>query len=109
MSNPRVIAATASAALIAGVGAGAAVYAVDLVTSNDLAPASSTQADEAPPISSGQDDRTTVYRAPDDDDDGDYDDDESAGNSQQFQPAPPTTQWGSGTASKNKSNTSKSS
>jgi hypothetical protein len=108
MSNPRVIAATASAALIAGVGAGATVYAVDLVTSNDLAPASTTQAEDAPGLTSPQDDRTTVYRAPADDHDDDDDDDDDG--SQQFQPAPPTTQWDSGsTTSKNKSNTSKSS
>lgn len=101
MSNPRVIAATASAALIAGVGAGAAVYAVDIVTTNDLSQASGTEADQAATLSTPQDDKTTVYRSQGSDD--------SADSGLKFQPAPPSTSWNNNGGAKTKSNTSKSS
>ncbi len=105
-STPRVIAVTASAALIAGVGAGAAVYAVDLATTTQTSQSTDeVQADA--PLSAPQDDRTTVYQAPDDDDDDD--DDEAYDDSGSLQPAPADTQWKAGTSGKTKSNTSKSS
>ncbi len=107
MSNPRIIATTASAALIAAVGAGAAVYAVEIATStNDTSAVSGTEAQQAPALQQGQDDSTTVYRAPSDDDD-EADDDDSG---QQINPAPADTQWQqNSTTPKGPANTSKSS
>ncbi len=105
MSNPRIIATTASAALIAAVGAGAAVYAVEIVTSADGTSAvSGTEAEQAPTLQQGQDDSTTVYRAPSDDE---WDDDDSG---QQIKPAPADTQWQQkSTTPQGPANTSKSS
>ena len=104
MSNPRIIATTASAALIAPVGAGAAVYAVEIATSaNDTSAVSGTEAEQAPTLQQGQDDSTTVYRAPSDDDEADDD-------GQQINPAPANTQWQqNSTSPKGPANTSKSS
>lgn len=103
MSNPRLIATTASAALIAGVGAGAAVYAVDIVTTgNEVATVADSANPQSEPLQQPQDERTTVYREPSDDDDHD---DDSGG----FQQSPPDTQYNQGSAKQNKSNTSKSS
>jgi hypothetical protein len=113
MSNPRVIAVTASAALIAGVGAGAAVYAVDLVASDsETSAASEVTADSVGAWQQAQNERTTVYSNPrhddDDDDHDDDDDDESA--AKDFKKAPADTGWdSSGEASQGRSNTSKSS
>lgn len=105
MSNPRLIATTASAALIAGVAAGTAVYAVDTVTGDT---GSSTVADsaeqQATQLQQPQDDKTTVYREPAEHDDDD--DDEGYGT---VQPAPPSTQWNQPAAPKSGANTSKSS
>lgn len=106
MSNPRIIAATASAALIAGAGAGAAVYALEIATGADSSQASSTQAEDAGTLSAPQDDKTTVYRSPGDDDDDEYDD---SATGQTIQPAPADTSWNSNGGGKTKSNTSKSS
>lgn len=107
MSNPRIIATTTSAALIAAVGAGAAVYAVEIATSaNDTAAVSGTQAEQAPSLQQGQDDSTTVYRAPSEDDEDWEDDDDS----RRIAPAPADTQWQQqSTTPKGPSNTSKSS
>lgn len=111
MSNPRVIAATASAALIAGVGAGAAVYAIDLVASDsETSAASQVTADSVGPWQQAQNERTTVYSNPShDDDDDDHDDDDDSA-AKEFKKAPADTGWNSsGQASQGRSNTSKSS
>jgi hypothetical protein len=102
-SSPRIIATTASVALLAAAGAGAAVVALDFVDS----PQSQTELDassttQLPPP---QDDRTTVYRAPQED----HHDDDSQGHSGQIQPAPPTTTFNGGQGQKAPNNTSKSS
>lgn len=109
MSNPRVIAATASAALVAGVAAGATVYAVDLVTADSTATsAGEVQADSVQSWPQAQDERTTVYANPSDDDDDHDDDDDEAG--QAFKKAPADTGWNSnGKTSQGGANTSKSS
>lgn len=110
MSNPRVIAATASAALIAGVGAGAAVYAVDLVASDsETSAASQVTADSVDTWQQAQKERTTVYSNPSHDDDDDDDDDHDSA-AKDFKKAPADTGWNSpGEASQGRSNTSKSS
>ncbi len=63
---PRIFAATASAALVAATGAGAAVLALDMAQqSNQVAQDAAATTELKTP----QDDRTTVYRAPQNDDD----------------------------------------
>lgn len=98
--TPRIIAATASAALLAATGAGAAVFAVDTVKDNADEGWTSQTEDAAPALKSAQDDTTTVYRAPSDD--------EAEGQGQ-LQPAPPSTKWQQPTGKSNKSGKSHSS
>lgn len=104
-STPRIIATTASVALLAAGGAGGAA----LVLSQTSSSPSQSELEAASPITlpsqktlpSPTEDRTTVYRAPQDDDD----DDESG----QIQPAPRNTGF-NGTGEKQKpGNTSKQS
>ena len=98
---PRIFAATASAALIAATGAGAAVLALDMAQeSNQVAQDAAATTELKTP----QDDRTTVYRAPQDDDD--YDGDDSP---KQLTPAGPNTGFNSNPSTKTPGNTSKSS
>ncbi|MCU0298051.1 MAG: hypothetical protein MUF33_05965 [Candidatus Nanopelagicales bacterium] len=106
MSNaPRIIAVTASAALLAATGAGAAVLALDLAQESiQMSQDSAAAADLQAP----QDERTTVYRAPQNDDDWD-DEGDDEDSSSQFTPAPPTTTFQGGKATKTPANTSKSS
>ncbi len=108
MSNsPRIIATTASVALLAAAGAGAAVAALDFVDS----PQSQTELDASATtqLPTPQDDRTTVYRAPQDDDDWDDEDWDDDDHSGQIQPAPPSTTFNGGQGQKAPNNTSKSS
>lgn len=105
-TTPRIIAATASAALLAGLGAGTAVLAVDTVMADGQTDAAQVTADDNLPTP--QDERTTVYQEPqqyqsDDDDD---DDDHQGG---QIAPAPPTTGFQGNNGGQTKNNTSKSS
>ncbi|MBK6763055.1 MAG: hypothetical protein IPG68_07155 [Micrococcales bacterium] len=106
-STPRIIATTASAALLAATGAGAAVMAVDTVTagSPQVAADATATTDSVP---TPQDDRVTVYSSPSDDhDDDDYDEDSASGK--HLQPAPPSTSFQGKTGGQTQSNTSKSS
>ena len=61
-TTPRIIAATASAALLAGLGAGTAVLAVDTVMADGQTDAAQVTADDNLPTP--QDERTTVYQEP---------------------------------------------
>jgi hypothetical protein len=99
--KPRIIAATASAALLASLGAGTAVLAVDTVTADDAPATTAVTTDDSLPTP--QDDRTTVYQQPQD---GEYDDDDE---SAQIAPAPPTTGFQGNNGPQTKNNTSKSS
>ncbi len=101
-TKPRIIAATAAAAMLAATGAGTAVLAVDTVTSDqNQTTADATSSDT---LQSPQDDSTTVYRAPQDDSPS-YDEDESGS----IKPAPPSTSFQGNQGQPGKSNTSKSS
>jgi hypothetical protein len=101
-TKPRIIAATAAAAMLAATGAGTAVIAVDTVTSDqNQTTADATTSDT---LQSPQDDSTTVYRAPQDDSPS-YDEDESGS----IKPAPPSTSFQGSQGQPGKSNTSKSS
>lgn len=83
-TTPRIIAATASAALLAATGAGAAVFAVETVTAADHTDAAT--ADQASAgLKAPKDDRTTVYRSPGD-----------GWSQQELQQAPNSTTWGNG-------------
>ena len=108
-STPRIIATTASAALLAATGAGAAVMAVDTVTSGSTevtADAATTTTDSVP---APRDDRVTVYQSPSDDhEDGEYDDNAPT-TTKQLQPAPPSTSFQGNNGGKAQNNTSKSS
>ncbi len=109
-TKPIIIATTASVALIAAAGAGAAVVARDVADTR----ANQPQLDASTPdtVPSPQDDRTTVYRAPQkSDDDDDHDDDDQSGDnsSQRLKPAPPSTDYNGGQTQKTPGNTSKSS
>jgi hypothetical protein len=98
-SSPRIIAATASAALLAGVGAAGAVFAVETLTAGEPALADAPQADaKVPDLESGHDDSTTVYRQPG-----------STSGKDSWQPAPPTTQFTPGKGSGPGTSTSHSS
>ena len=102
-TQPRIIAATAAAAMLAATGAGTAVMAVDTVTSDqNQTTADATNGDT---LLSPQDDSTTVYRAPQDDSPS-YDDEGGSGS---IQPAPPSTSFQGNHGQQGKSNTSKSS
>ncbi len=123
-TKPIIIATTASVALIAAAGAGAAVVARDVADTRanqpqldastpDTGP-NQPQLDASTPdtVPSPQDDRTTVYRAPQkSDDDDDHDDDDQSGDnsSQRLKPAPPSTDYNGGQTQKTPGNTSKSS
>lgn len=97
---PRILAATASAALVAATGAGAAVLALDMAQeSNQVAQDAAATTELKTP----QDDRTTVYRAPQDDDDSGDD------SPSQLAPAGPNTGFNSNPSTKTPGNTSKSS
>ena len=107
-SRPRIIATTASAALLAATGAGAAVMAVDTVTSGstEVTADAATITDSVP---APQDDRVTVYQSPSDDhEDGEYDDNAPT-TTKQLQPAPPSTSFQGNNGGKAQNNTSKSS
>jgi hypothetical protein len=106
-TTPRIIAATASAALLAGLGAGTAVLAVDTVMADGQTDATQMTANDSLPAP--QDERTTVYQEPQQyqsDDDDDDDDDYEGG---QIAPAPPTTGFQGNNGGQTKNNTSKSS
>lgn len=81
--TPRVIAITASAALMAGTGAAGAVLAVDTITSPEPVLSGASDSDEAAVLATPKDESVTVYREPGDDD---YDEDD-------MQAAPPSTSW----------------
>ncbi len=98
-TTPRIIAATASAALLAGLGAGTAVLAVDTVMADGQA--ESTQVTGNDTLPTPQDERTTVYQQPQDDD---YDDEGGT-----IAPAPPSTGFQGNSGGQTKNNTSKSS
>ncbi|MEZ5185447.1 MAG: hypothetical protein R2720_06855 [Candidatus Nanopelagicales bacterium] len=102
-STPRIIATTASAAILAATGAGAAVLAVDMATSgaNQAVDASTTETLNG--LKTPQDDRTTVYRSPEDDSD------EHEQSTSKIQPAPPSTTYQGGNGGQSSANTSKSS
>ena len=102
-TTPRIIAATASAALLAGLGAGTAVLAVDTVMADGQADAAQVTADDSLPAP--QDERTTVYQEPQQYEYDDDDDDEGG----QIAPAPPTTGFQGNNGGQTKNNTSKSS
>lgn len=105
MSNtPRIIAATASAALLAGLGAGTAVLAVDTVMADGQTDATQVTANDTLPAP--QDERTTVYQEPQQYQSDDDDDDYQGG---QIAPAPPTTGFQGNNGGQTKNNTSKSS
>lgn len=101
-TTPRIIASAASAALLAAAGAGAAVFAIDTIsTGQDQNTVDATTTDT---LQSPKDDGTTVYRSPQDD--------SSEGGQRKprpVQPAPPTTTWQGGNGQKTPGNTSKSS
>jgi len=105
-STPRIIASTASAALLAATGAGAAVLAVDIVNAgaNQTVEASTTES-----LNPAQDDRTTVYRSPQDNSDDHGESDDHGASSSTIQPAPPSTSFQGGTTQQGPANTSKSS
>lgn len=105
-SKPRIIASTASAALLAATGAGAAVLAVDMATSgaDQTVDASTTESLNTP-----QDDRTTVYRSPEDDSDEHDEHDEHDQSPSTIKPAPPSTTYQGGSGQQGPANTSKSS
>ena len=102
-TTPRIIAATASAALLAGLGAGTAVLAVDTVMADGQSDAAQVTADDSLPAP--QDERTTVYQEPQQYEYDDDDDDEGG----QIAPAPPTTGFQGNNGGQTKNNTSKSS
>ena len=102
-TTPRIIAATASAALLAGLGAGTAVLAVDTVLAVGQTDAAQVTADDHLPTP--QDERTTVYQEPQQYEYDDDDDDEGG----QIAPAPPTTGFQGNNGGQTKNNTSKSS
>ena len=102
-TTPRIIAATASAALLAGLGAGTAVLAVDTVMADGQSDAAQVTADDNLPTP--QDERTTVYQEPQQYEYDDDDDDEGG----QIAPAPPTTGFQGNNGGQTKNNTSKSS
>ncbi|HUM87408.1 MAG: hypothetical protein U0R27_08115 [Candidatus Nanopelagicales bacterium] len=102
-TTPRIIAATASAALLAGLGAGTAVLAVDTVMADGQTDAAQVTADDNLPTP--QDERTTVYQEPQQYEYDDDDDDEGG----QIAPAPPTTGFQGNNGGQTKNNTSKSS
>ena len=102
-TTPRIIAATASAALLAGLGAGTAVLAVDTVMADGQTDAAQVTADDSLPTP--QDERTTVYQEPQQYEYDDDDDDEGG----QIAPAPPTTGFQGNNGGQTKNNTSKSS
>ena len=102
-TTPRIIAATASAALLAGLGAGTAVLAVDTVMADGQTDAAQVTADDNLPTP--QDERTTVYHEPQQYEYDDDDDDEGG----QIAPAPPTTGFQGNNGGQTKNNTSKSS
>lgn len=102
-TTPRIIAATASAALLAGLGAGTAVLAVDTVMADGQSDAAQVTADDSLPTP--QDERTTVYQEPQQYEYDDDDDDEGG----QIAPAPPTTGFQGNNGGQTKNNTSKSS
>jgi hypothetical protein len=107
-TTPRIIATTASAALLAATGAGAAVMAVDTVTagSPQVAADATATTDSVP---TPQDDRVTVYSSPSDDHDDNEYDDEGSTSGKQLQPAPPSTSFQGNTGGQTQNNTSKSS
>lgn len=108
-TKPRIIATTASVALLAAAGAGAAVVALDVADSGSNQTQLDATTNTAP---NPQDDRTTVYRAPqksDDHDDDDGDDHDDDNYSQRLKPAPPSTDYNGGQTQKSPGNTSKSS
>lgn len=100
-TTPRIIAATASAALLAGLGAGTAVLAVDTVMADGQTDAQTIADDTLP---TPQDERTTVYQQPQQ---YEYDEDDDEGG--QIAPAPPTTGFQGNNGGQSKNNTSKSS
>ena len=102
-TTPRIIAATASAALLAGLGAGTAVLAVDTVMADGQTDAAQVTADDNLPTP--QDERTTVYQEPQQYEYDDDDDDEGG----QIAPAPTTTGFQGNNGGQTKNNTSKSS
>ena len=102
-TTPRIIAATASAALLAGLGAGTAVLAVDTVMADGQSDAAQVTADDSLPTP--QDERTTVYQEPQQ---YEYDDDDDHQGGQ-IAPAPPTTGFQGNNGGQTKNNTSKSS
>ena len=104
-TTPRIIAATASAALLAGLGAGTAVLAVDTVMADGQSDAAQVTADDSLPTP--QDERTTVYQEPQQYEYDDDDDDDHQGG--QIAPAPPTTGFQGNNGGQTKNNTSKSS
>ena len=103
-TTPRIIAATASAALLAGLGAGTAVLAVDTVMADGQTDAAQVTADDSLPTP--QDERTTVYQEPQQ---YEYDDDDDDDEGGQIAPAPPTTGFQGNNGGQTKNNTSKSS
>ena len=103
-TTPRIIAATASAALLAGLGAGTAVLAVDTVMADGQTDAAQVTADDNLPTP--QDERTTVYQEPQQ---YEYDDDDDDDEGGQIAPAPPTTGFQGNNGGQTKNNTSKSS
>jgi hypothetical protein len=102
-TTPRIVATAASAALLAAVGAGTAVLAIDTVTASEPEPAGEVV--DPGTLQTPQDDRTTVYRTPDHDDDHDDDDDDEGW----LRPAPPTTGFTGGHDRQGPANTSKAS
>ncbi|MEZ5118422.1 MAG: hypothetical protein R2686_00785 [Candidatus Nanopelagicales bacterium] len=106
-TKPRIIATTASVALLAAAGAGAAVVALDVADSGS----NQTQLDASTTdaVPSPQDDRTTVYRSPQQSDDHDDDHGSDDNYSQRLKPAPPSTGYNGGQTQKSPGNTSKSS
>lgn len=97
-TKPRVIATTASAALLAGATAAGAVVALDTLASTEPAVAGTTQSDQAPSLASPKDDSATVYQQPG-----------SSSGSGRVQPAPPSTSWNTGGGNAGKGSTSHSS
>lgn len=105
--TPRIIATSASAALLAATGAGAAVFAVDTLkeapATNKASKAdSSKQSSEQ--LQAPKDESTTIYRAPDT-----TAEQESGTGYQNVQPAPPSTGWqsnGGGSSKAGKSHSS---
>jgi hypothetical protein len=106
-TTPRIIAATASAALLAGLGAGTAVLAVDTVMADGQTEATQVTADDTLPAP--QDERTTVYQEPQNDDEYEYDEDDAYEGGGQIAPAPPSTGFQGNNGGQSKNNTSKSS